>query len=115
MEPKHQLTKEQYVETAEILEIINRETDKYLHLIETPQDANEVAMVWRMYFQRKRFFLHDISMDTDLITSLLIEAFQLEHGYVQTQLTDGQFSQESINVLNEQTSTGELTYTQLLD
>lgn len=113
--PKYQLTKEQRAETAEILEIINREIDKYLHLIETPQNANEVAMVRRTYFQRKRFFLHDISMDTDLITSLFIEAFQLEHSYVQMQLADDQFSQELANALNEQISTDELVYTQSLD
>ena len=115
MGPKYQLTKEQSAETAEILEIINREIDKYLHSIETPQNANEVAMVRRTYFQRKRFFLHDISMDTDLITSLFIEAFQLEHSYVQMQLADDQFSQELANALNEQISTDELVYTQSLD
>ena len=112
---KISINQEQRTETAEILEIINREIDKYLHSIETPQNANEVAMVRRTYFQRKRFFLHDISMDTDLITSLFIEAFQLEHSYVQMQLADDQFSQELANALNEQISTDELVYTQSLD
>ncbi len=54
-------------------------------------------------------------MDTDLITSLFIEAFQLEHSYVQMQLADDQFSQELANALNEQISTDELVYTQSLD
>lgn len=110
-----QLTEEQRAETADILEIINREIDKYLHSIETPQNANEVAMVRRTYFQRKRFFMRDISMDSDLITSLSIEAFQLEHSYVQMRLADDQVSQELANALNEQISTDELVYTQSLD
>lgn len=109
------LTNEQKAATASILACINREIDKYLHSVESPQNANEVAMVRRTYFQRKRFFAHDISMDTDLIASLSIEAFQLEHSYVQMQLADDQFSQELANALNEQISTDELVYTQSLD
>ena len=114
--PVHfQLTDEQRAHTADILTIINRDIDKFLHSVETPQNANEVAMVMRTYFQRKRIFSHETSMDTDLVTSLLIEAFQLEHSYVQMRLADDQFSQELANALNEQISTDELVYTQSLD
>lgn len=115
MGPKYQLTKEQRVETSNILGVINRKVDQYLHSIETPKNANEVAMVRRTYFQRKRFFSHDNALDTDLITSLFIEAFQLEHSYVQMQLADDQFSQSLANALNEQISTDELVYSQSLD
>ncbi|MBB1079493.1 sodium:proton antiporter [Limosilactobacillus sp. STM2_1] len=114
--PAHfQLTEGQRTHLASILTIINRDIDKFLHSVETPQNANEVAMVRRSYFQRKRMFSHEVSLDTDLATSLFIEAFQLEHSYVQMQLSDNQFSQELANALNEQISTDELVFAQSLD
>lgn len=99
----------------QILGRINHEVDTFLHSIETPANVNEVTMVRRTFFQRKRFFSHDTSLDTELITNLSIEAFQLEHSYVQTQLNNDQISQELANALNEQISTDELVYMQSLD
>ena len=65
--------------------------------------------------QKKRFFSQDLQVNTDLVTSLFIEAFQFEHSYVQEQLAAGNLSQELANALNEQISTDELVYVQSLD
>lgn len=112
---EHRLTPAQRQEISKILGQINHEVDAYLRSVETSSNANEVAMVRRTYFQRKRFFSHDISLDDELITTLSIEAFQLEHSYVQTQFNNDQISQELANALNEQISTDELVYMQSLN
>lgn len=112
---KYEITTAQRKEMIKILSIINHDIDEFLHSIETPNNANEIAMVRRTYFQRKRFFSHDLTMESDQITSLFIEAFQLEHSYVQEQLAADKFSQELANALNEQISTDELVYSQSLD
>lgn len=111
----HQLSPEQRQKINQILSQINQAVDAFLHSVETPANVNEVAMVRRTYFQRKRFFSHDITLNTELITTLSIEAFQLEHSYVQTQFNNDQISQELANALNEQISTDELVYMQSLD
>lgn len=95
--------------------LIYRNVEKYLHSISTPENVNEIAMVNHIYLQKKRFFSRDLQVDTDLVTTLFIEAFQLEHSYVQEQLAAGNLSQELANALNEQISTDELVYVQSLD
>lgn len=99
----------------EIQKFVYRNVEKYLRSISTPKNVNEVSMVNHIYLQKKRFFDHDLSIDTDIATSLFIEAFQLEHSYVQEQLVAGNLSQELANALNEQISTDELVYVQSLD
>ena len=99
----------------EIQKLVYRNVEKYLHSISNPKNVNEVAMVNHIYLQKKRFFNHEVSIDTDVATSLFIEAFQLEHSYVQEQLAAGNLSQELANALNEQISTDELVYVQSLD
>lgn len=113
--PNSFLTSEQRTRGTAILAIINRDIDDFLHSIETPENASEVTMVRRTYFQRKRFFSHDFGVENDQVTSIFIEAFQLEHSYVQEQLAAESISQELANALNEQISTDELVYTQSLD
>lgn len=112
---KYKLTKEQRQQAADILGIINHEVDKYLDSVETPENTNEIIMVQRVLFQRKRFFAREISLNEDLITALFVEAFQLEHSYVQMRLSDENFSQDLANALNEQISTDELVFAQSLD
>lgn len=100
---------------AQIQTLVYRNVDKYLHSISTPENVNEIAVVNRIYWRKKRFFSRDFDVDTDVVTSLFIEAFQLEHSYVQEELVAGNLSQELANALNEQISTDELVYVQSLD
>lgn len=100
---------------AKIQTLVYRNVEKYLHSISTPENVNEIAVVNRIYWQKKRFFSRDINIDADVVTSLFVEAFQLEHSYVQEQLVAGTLSQELANALNEQISTDELVYVQSLD
>lgn len=112
----HQLiTASEHQVIMEIQKLVYRNVEKYLHSVSNPKNVNEVAMVNHIYLQKKRFFNHEVSIDTDVATSLFIEAFQLEHSYVQEQLAAGNLSQELANALNEQISTDELVYVQSLD
>lgn len=112
----HQLiTKNEREAINKVQTLIYRNIEKYLHSISTPENVNEIAMVNHIYMQKKRFFSQDLQVNTDLVTSLFIEAFQLEHSYVQEQLAAGNLSQELANALNEQISTDELVYVQSLD
>ncbi|KRM25283.1 MULTISPECIES: cation:proton antiporter [Limosilactobacillus] len=95
--------------------LVYRNVERYLHSVSNPNNLNEIAMVQRVYLKRKEFFNRDRTVDNDVVTSLFIEAFQLEHGYVQQKLAAGELSQELANALNEQISTDELVYAQSLD
>ncbi len=95
--------------------LVYRNVERYLHSVSNPNNLNEIAMVQRVYLKRKEFFNRDRTVNNDVVTSLFIEAFQLEHGYVQQKLAAGELSQELANALNEQISTDELVYAQSLD
>lgn len=95
--------------------LVYRNVESYLHSVSKPNNLNEIAMVQRVYLKRKELFNRDCAVDNDVVTSLFIEAFQLEHGYVQQKLAAGELSQELANALNEQISTDELVYAQSLD
>lgn len=95
--------------------LVYRNVERYLHSVSNPNNLNEIAMVQRVYLKRKEFFNRDRTVDNDVVTILFIEAFQLEHGYVQQKLAAGELSQELANALNEQISTDELVYAQSLD
>lgn len=99
----------------QILQIVTRNVDNYLRSVENTTNANEVAMIRRAYVQQNFIFTWQTTADTDLITSLFIEAFQSEHSYVQKKVAAGKISQELANALNEQISTDELVYVQSLD
>lgn len=99
----------------DVQSIIYQNVEQYLRSISSPKNVNEIAMINHIYLQKKHFFSRDSHVDTDLVTTLFIEAFQFEHSYVQQQLAAGKLSQELANALNEQISTDELVYVQSLD
>lgn len=97
------------------LTIVYRNVENYLHSISKPNNLSEITMVQRTYLRKKEFFNQSHTVNTDVVTTLFIEAFQCEHSYVQQQLAAGNLSQELANALNEQISTDELVYVQSLD
>lgn len=99
----------------DVQSIIYQNVEQYLRSISSSKNVNEIAMINHIYLQKKHFFSRDAHVDTDLVTTLFIEAFQFEHSYVQQQLAAGKLSQELANALNEQISTDELVYVQSLD
>ena len=110
-----QAIKQQRQAILKVLTIVNNNVDEYLHSVENTTNANEVAMVRRVFFQQKQLFSRRQDLDLDMITNLSIEAFQWEHSFVQERLAAGKLSQELANALNEQISTDELVYSQSLD
>lgn len=110
-----QAIKQQRQAILKVLTIVNNNVDEYLHSVENTTNANEVAMVRRVFFQQKQLFSRGQDLDSDMITNLSIEAFQWEHSFVQERLAAGKLSQELANALNEQISTDELVYSQSLD
>lgn len=109
------VTKNEREAINDVQSIIYKNVEQYLRSISSPKNVNEIAMINHIYLQKKHFFSKDLHVDTDLVTTLFIEAFQLEHSYVQQQLAAGKLSQELANALNEQISTDELVYVQSLD
>ena len=107
--------KQQRQAILKVLAIVTDNVDKYLQSVENTTNANEVAMVRRVYLQQKQLFSRGQDLDSDTITGLFVEAFQWEHSFVQERLAAGKISQELANALNEQISTDELVYAQSLD
>lgn len=98
-----------------ILKITSKKVNQYLQSVETPENANEVALVRRAYLQQRELFSRGQELDGDTVNSLFIDAFQYEHSYVQERQAAGKLKPELANALNEQISTDELVYVQSLD
>lgn len=107
--------KQQRQAILKVLKVVTKNVENYLQSIENTTNANEVALVRRVYLQQVQLFSRGQDLDADVITGLFIEAFQWEHSFVQEQLASGQLSQELANALNEKISTDELVYAQSLD
>lgn len=112
---QHQLHPDQFLSFKEVFNFLNQRINKYLDTIQTPKNVNEITMIRRAYLQRSHFFNRDSRVDADRINALFVEAFQLEHSYVQQCLVDGKFSQSLANALNEQISTDELVMVQSME
>lgn len=112
---QHQLHPDQFMSFKNVFNLLNQRINKYLDKVQTPKNINEITMIRRAYLQRSHFFNRDSKVDDDRINALFIEAFQLEHSYVQQNLADGKFSQSLANALNEHISTDELVMVQSIE
>lgn len=104
-----------YEQLGNTVRIINRRVNKYLNSIQGPHNAYEVAAVRRTYLNRYRFFTRRNEFDADKMNACFIDAFQIEHSYIQQQAAAGNISTDLANALNEQISTDQLVYMQSLD
>lgn len=112
---QHQLHPDQFMSFKNVFNLLNQRINKYLDKVQTPKNINEITMIRRAYLQRSHFFNRDSKVDDDRINALFVEAFQLEHSYVQQNLADGKFSQSLANALNEHISTDELVMVQSIE
>ncbi|MDO4902791.1 MAG: sodium:proton antiporter [Limosilactobacillus sp.] len=94
---------------------IYKNVDEYLREISSADNVNEISLVKRIYLNKRHMFGRKQQINDDIATSLFIQAFQVEHSYVQEQLAAGKLSQGLANALNEQISTDELVYAQSLE
>lgn len=111
---QHQL-QSHFLSFKEVFSLLNHRVNEYLDSIQSPKNVNEITMIRRAYLQRSRFFDRGTAADNDRITALFVEAFQLEHSYVQQNLADGNLSQSLANALNEHISTDELVMVQSME
>lgn len=102
-------------EINDILKIVIRKVNNYLNDVQTPKNAYEVAAVRRTYLNRYRFFTRRSNLNSEKMNNHFIDAFQLEHSYIQQQSAAGVFSTELANALNKQVTTDQLVYMQSLD
>lgn len=98
--------------TIEVLSNVSNAVITYLDTIENANNRTEVAMLRRTYTARTRFINDRQTLESDLLQTLFIQAFQSEHTYVQQELANQNISQELANQLNEKISTDELVYMQ---
>lgn len=112
---QQQLHPDQFMSFKNVFNLLNQRINKYLDKVQTPKNINEITMIRRAYLQRSHFFNRDSKVDDDRINALFVEAFQLEHSYVQQNLADGKFSQSLANALNEHISTDELVMVQSIE
>ncbi|MEY8441090.1 sodium:proton antiporter [Lactobacillaceae bacterium 24-114] len=107
--------KKNYLPPKKVFAMLNRTVNHYLDAIQNQKNINEVTMIRRSYLYRSQYFTRNVQPDTELMNSLYVEAFQLEHSYVQQRQADGTFSPALANALNEQISVDELVMAQSME
>ncbi|MCI1974339.1 MAG: sodium:proton antiporter [Limosilactobacillus sp.] len=112
---QNQLHPDQFLSFRNVFNLLSHRVNKYLDTVQTTQNVNEITMIRRAYLQRAHFFTRDTSIDADRMNALFVEAFQLEHSYVQQSLVDGTLSQSLANALNEHISIDELVMVQSME
>lgn len=83
----------------------------YLAKTITAKNQQAIGIVRRAYDERHRRLSGERDLQ-DVQNELLIEAFQLEYNFIQTQLANKTYSAELGNQLYEQISTDQLVYLQ---
>lgn len=84
---------------------------KYLNESYNDKNAQEISIVRRAYDERHRR-LNNQQNDGEQQNELLIEAFQYEYTFIQTQASANKYNSALSNALYEQISTDQLIYVQ---
>lgn len=84
---------------------------KYLNESYNDKNAQEISIVSRAYDERHRR-LNNQQNDGEQQNELLIEAFQYEYTFIQTQASANKYNSALSNALYEQISTDQLVYVQ---
>ncbi|MFJ6925599.1 MAG: sodium:proton antiporter, partial [Limosilactobacillus mucosae] len=112
LQDKSKAVRQQYFDRLEsIFSMTMTDVNEFLDEVQTPDNVHEVAMVRRMYLNRQQTldrFHSRGEMDTNILRTLAIKAFQDEHSYVQQQAAAGVISGELANALNEHISNDQL-------
>ncbi|MDM8220378.1 cation:proton antiporter [Limosilactobacillus mucosae] len=112
LQDKSKAVRQQYFDRLEsIFSMTMTDVNEFLDEVQTPDNVHEVAMVRRMYLNRQQTldrFHSRGEMDTNILRTLAIKAFQDEHSYVQQQAATGAISGELANALNEHISNDQL-------
>ena len=112
LQDKSKAVRQQYFDRLEsIFSMTMADVNEFLDEVQTPDNVHEVAMVRRMYLNRQQTldrFHSRGEMDTNILRTLAIKAFQDEHSYVQQQAAAGVISSELANALNAHISHDQL-------
>lgn len=112
LQDKSKAVRQQYFDRLEsIFSMTMTDVNEFLDEVQTPDNVHEVAMVRRMYLNRQQTldrFHSRGEMDTNILRTLAIKAFQDEYSYVQQQAAAGVISGELANALNEHISNDQL-------
>jgi len=83
-------------------------------LVNDSENSREISIARRAYDERHRR-ISNSEMIEENQNELLIEAFQQENNYIQTKITDKEFSSDLGSALYEQISTDQLVYLQSIN